>query len=179
MFFASQLLFLVAGLSLCGCHASEGVGPRTANSPAQLSSMERVLVAPDHRGFVTKDLRMPFRPWGMNYGNDLGLMEDFWETKWEVLATDFREMKRLGANVVRIHLQFGKFMSGPGEPDRAALGQLSRLLHLAEETWLYLDVTGLACYRPSDAPEWYDAMDESARWAVQAQFWAAVAQVCK
>jgi hypothetical protein len=172
-------MFLIACLSLCGCGARNSIGSKTANSPAQPASLKRIVVSPDHRGFVTKDSRTPFVPWGMNYGNDLGLMEDFWGTNWQVLTTDFRELKRLGANVVRVHLQFGKFMKGPSEPDGTALGQFSRLLHLAEETRLHLDVTGLACYRPADAPEWYDAMDESARWAAQAQFWVAVAKVCR
>src|SRR5262249_26432656 len=52
-----------------------------------------------------------------------------------------------------------------------------RMLRLAEKLELYLDVTGLACYRPADVPAWYDALDEAARWAAQARFWAAVAQV--
>ena len=86
-------------------------------------------------------------------------------------------MKALGANVARVHLQFGKFMQGPSHPNRAALRRFARMLKLAEATGLYLDVTGLACYRPSDVPKWYDAMDERARWAAQANFWAAVAEV--
>ena len=56
------------------------------------------------------------------------------------------------------------------------MGSLARL---AEETGLYLDVTGLGCYHKDDVPAWYDAMDESARWQVQARFWRAVAEVCK
>src|SRR6266496_4095935 len=85
--FVSQFLFLVASFSIGGCHVSQGGGSRMANSPVQPASMERILLAPDQRGFVTKESRAAFRPWGMNYGNDLGLMEDFWETQWDVLAT--------------------------------------------------------------------------------------------
>jgi hypothetical protein len=40
-------------------------------------------------------------------------------------------------------------------------------------------VTGLGCYHKKDVPAWYDALDESARWDVQADFWKAVAGVCK
>jgi hypothetical protein len=148
--------------------------PRVGGS----SSMERIAVAPGGRGFETVGTRTPFAPWGMNYGNERGLMEDFWDTEWETLAGDFREMKALGANVVRVHLQFGKFMTAPDQPSRPALAQLSRLLRLAEETGLYLDVTGLASYRPAEAPAWYDALDEPARWNAQAKFWSDVAQVC-
>src|SRR5437868_2447431 len=114
----------------------------------------------------------------MNYGNAGRLMEDFWDKDWESVAKDFRDLKAMGANVVRVHLQFGKFMRAPDEPNREEFKQLARMLRLAEETGLYLDVTGLACYRPADVPTWYDAMDEQARWAAQARFWEAVAEVC-
>jgi hypothetical protein len=141
--------------------------------------MQRIAVAPGARGFVTADTKTPFHPWGMNHGNPRGLMEDFWDTDWKTLASDFHEMKRLGANVVRVHLQFGKFMSAPDVPNTSALKQLSRLLDLAETTGVYLDITGLACYRPSDTPKWYDQMEEPARWAAQARFWQAIAAICK
>ena len=59
------------------------------------------------------------------------------------------------------------------------LALLAKLLRLAEEIGLYLDVTGLGCYHKNDVPAWYDGLDESARWDVQARFWKAVAGVCK
>lgn len=87
-------------------------------------------------------------------------------------------MRQLGANVVRIHLQLGKFMQGPANPNIASLDQLSRLLKLAERERLYLDLTGLACYHKADVPAWYDGLSEQARWDVQACFWEAVADRC-
>ena len=54
----------------------------------------------------------------------------------------FGQMKKLGANVVRIHLQLGKFMDGPDKPNAKALDRLGKLLELAERTGLYLDLTG-------------------------------------
>jgi len=135
------------------------------------------VVAADGQGFVRAESKKPFHPWGMNYGNAGRLMEDFWKTDWETFANDFRELKALGANVVRVHLQFGKFMDGPDRPNAHALRQLQRLLKLAGETGLYLDITGLACYRPEDTPAWYDALEEPARRAAQARFWEAVAAI--
>ncbi len=87
-------------------------------------------------------------------------------------------MRQLGANVVRIHLQLGKFMQGPAEPNVASLAMLARLVELAERERLYLDLTGLACYHKADVPAWYDALPEQARWEVQARFWEAVAGRC-
>ena len=88
-------------------------------------------------------------------------------------------MKELGANVVRIHLQTGKSMSAADAPNEQALARLRRLLELAEQTGLYLDITGLGFYHKADTPSWYDAMDEPSRWAVQARFWSAVARICR
>ena len=44
---------------------------------------------------------------------------------------DFREMTELGANVVRVHLQFGKFMRS-ADNRTEALDRLAKLLALAE-----------------------------------------------
>jgi hypothetical protein len=126
---------------------------------------------------------MPFRVWGVNYDHDSQgngrLLEDYWETEWDTVQADFREIKELGANVVRIHLQLGKFLGAADQPNERALGQLRRLLDLAEETGLYLDITGLGCYHKTDTPAWYDSLPEAERWKVQATFWTAVARACR
>ncbi|HEV8059529.1 MAG TPA: cellulase family glycosylhydrolase [Gemmataceae bacterium] len=129
------------------------------------------------RGFVLGSSSVPFTPWGLNYGHD-GLIEDFWEAKWPTVVKDFQNMKVVGANVVRIHLQFGKFMDTADKPNEKSLAQLGRLLKLAEETGLYLDLTGLACYRKADVPSWYDKLTEEERWSAQAHFWSAIAIRC-
>jgi hypothetical protein len=116
----------------------------------------------------------------LNYDRDDGgrLIEDYWEREWATVEAHFGRMKKLGANVVRVHLQFGKFMDGPETPNRKALDQLGKLLQLAERLRLYLDVTGLGCYHKKDVPAWYDRLAERERWAVQARFWQAVAGRC-
>src|SRR5207245_2527202 len=116
-----------------------------------------------------------------NYDHDEkgDLIEDYWEKDWDRLAEDFREMKELGANVVRVHLQFGKFMDAAGRANDNALARLDKLVKLAEKTQLYLDLTGLGCYHKKDVPAWYDALSEADRWAAQANFWKAVAGRCK
>jgi hypothetical protein len=141
---------------------------------------EFIRVADDRRGFVLADSGQPFTPWGFNYDHDESgrLLEDYWDAEWPAVEEDFREMKALGANVVRIHLQFGKFMTAANEPNVAALKQLERLLGLARREGLYLDLTGLGCYHKQDVPAWYDELDEAGRWSAQARFWEAVAQTC-
>ncbi len=144
------------------------------------NEMPWIRVSDDGSGFVLEGSGTAFAPWGFNYDHDEKgrLIEDYWEDEWPKLREDFGEMKRLGANVVRIHLQFGRFVQAADRPNEKALDQLRRLLALAEETGLYLDLTGLGCYHKKEVPAWYDRLDEKARWQAQAVFWEAVAAAC-
>ncbi len=145
----------------------------TTEAPA----MDPVRVARDGRSFVLEPSGRRFIPWGFNYDHDEQgrLIEDYWEAEWPKVEADFQEMKHLGANTVRVHLQFGKFFAGPGRPNPRALERLQRLAALAERLGLYLDITGLGCYHKQDVPAWYDALGEAERWQAQAAFWEAVA----
>lgn len=149
-----------------------------ASKPAPLV-LDRVQVSPDGRGFVLHPSGRAFVPWGFNYDHDETgrLIEDYWDGEWPKVEQDFREMKELGANVVRVHLQFGRFMNSETEANTNALVRYAQLLRLAERTGLHLDVTGLGCYHRQDVPAWYDTLDEERRWSAQANFWRAVARV--
>jgi iduronate 2-sulfatase len=154
--------------------------PTTESPPAPATTraaMSGVRLAPDGHGFALDD-GQPFVPWGFNYDRDyrMRLIEDYWDSEWPTVVEDFREIKALGANVVRVHLQFGRFMDAPDRPNQRALDRLEQLTETAESLGLYLDVTGLGCYRKQDVPAWYDALDEPRRWSAQAHFWEAVAQ---
>jgi hypothetical protein len=112
---------------------------------AQAGEMERVVVAKDGKSFVLAGSGARFVPWGFNYDHDEKgrLIEDCWADEWSKVEKDFARMKKLGANVVRVHLQFGKFMDGPNKANAASLARLGKLLKLAEKERLYLDLTGL------------------------------------
>jgi hypothetical protein len=142
--------------------------------------MEWVTVARDRKSFALAASGRRFVPWGFNYDHDEKgrLIEDYWDKEWAKVEKDFAAMRKLGANVVRIHLQVGRFMDGPDRPNATALDRLNKLLELAEKTHLYLDLTGLGCYHRQDVPAWYDRLAEKERWAVQARFWATVAGRC-
>ena len=142
--------------------------------------MPWVAVGKDKKTFVLDPSGKKFIPWGFNYDHDEQgrLLEDYWDSEWARVEQNFREMKGLGANVVRIHLQLGKFLEAPDKPNEKALGRLAKLLALAEKERLYLDLTGLGCYHKKDVPAWYDKLSEKERWDVQARFWEAVAGWC-
>jgi hypothetical protein len=148
---------------------------------SRLQAMEPIRIAPDGKGFILAQSGQAFVPWGFNYDHDESgrLIEDYWNEEWPRVEADFREMADLGANVVRVHLQFGRFMEAADRPIPRALDRLGKLLDLAEKTGLYLDLTGLGCYHKKDVPAWYDALSESDRWAAQAAFWRIIAGRCK
>lgn len=147
---------------------------------ASASEHPAIVVSEDGRGFSEASTSKPFVPWGFNYDRDTQgqLIEDYWIDQWDRVAEDFQEMKTLGANVVRVHLQFAAFMQSPTEPRQQSLDQLARLLSLASETGLYLNLTGLGCYHKQDVPVWYEPLSETQRWDAQATFWQAIAKVC-
>jgi hypothetical protein len=152
----------------------------TAVPPLAADEMPWVAVSRDRKGFVLEPSGRSFVPWGFNYDHDEKgrLLEDYWEDEWPTVETHFAQMKALGANVVRVHLQFGRFMDGPDRPNGKALDRLGKLLELAGRLRLYLDLTGLGCYHKKDVPAWYDRLSEKERWDAQAHFWQAVAGRC-
>lgn len=155
-------------------------GGSNSNDAAAKINLELIQPSKDRSGFVHAGSGGKFLAWGVNYDHDDSgrLLEDYWHKEWPTVVEDFKEIKALGANTVRIHLQTAKCMQTPAETNQASFDQLARLVELAEQIGLYLDITGLGCYHKKDVPDWYDKMEETARWDVQARFWEAVAKTC-
>jgi len=170
------LIILVFSFQSYG--ATNGSG--NSSDAAAKINLELIRPSKDGSGFIRAGSGKKFLAWGVNYDHDDSgrLLEDYWHKEWPTVVEDFKEIKALGANTVRIHLQTAKFMLTPSEPNKASLDQLTRLVKLTEDIGLYLDITGLGCYHKKDVSEWYDKMDETARWDVQARFWEEVAKIC-
>ena len=80
-----------------------------------------VIVAKDSDGLYSASLRPVIFPWSFNCDRDykFRLIEDHWNTKWAMVEQDFRERKKPGANVARVHLQFNMFMDRRDKPNQA------------------------------------------------------------
>ncbi len=153
-----------------------------ALKPARTTAArEFICPSQDNTHFVGATTGKRFVVWGVNYDRDDSgrLLEDYWEKEWGTVVEDFKEIQALGANIVRVHLQLAKFMDAADHANQENLERLGMLVRLAEETGLYLDVTGLGCYHKQDVPVWYDKLDEAGRWDAQEHFWKAVASMCK
>ena len=92
---------------------------------AEKSSLEFIKVSKDGRHFILSNSGAEFRPWGFNYDHDAAnrLLETYWKKEWNSVVDDFAEMKQLGANTVRIHLQVSRFMKSATKVNRESLEQ--------------------------------------------------------
>ena len=101
----------------------------------------------DKTHFVCDGTDHPFVPWGFNYDHDDAgrFLEYYWADDWAKVTNDFREMKVLGANVVRVSPQLCCLMKSPGQPDRdkprtpgqaGAVGGRERTLPGCNRAWL-------------------------------------------
>jgi hypothetical protein len=176
---ANRVQFLICVLVLTA-RASLATGTNDGMVLSRGQSLAWIRTSADKTHFVCDGTDQRFVPWGFNYDHDDAgrFLEYYWADDWAKVTNDFREMKILGANVVRVSPQLCCLMKSPEQPDETNLARLGMLVRLAEANGLYLDVTGLGYYHKDEVPA-YDAMDESARWKVQARYWRAVAEVCK
>jgi hypothetical protein len=71
-------------------------------------------VAGDRWNFVWRKTGQLFVPRGVNYFGPFGdgQIEDAWDERWDLIEEDFGKIAADGMNAVRVHLQFGRFMSG-------------------------------------------------------------------
>ncbi len=143
---------------------------------AWAADMETVKIAPGNKGFRLFPSGDRYIPWGHNYAS-AEVMERLAKDPARV-EREFTEMKVAGTTVARIHPEMPRILNGPDKADPQALGQLKKLLRIAEKSGIHLMITGLACYKIKDRMAWYDSMDEQDRWKTQAFFWETIARTC-
>jgi Cellulase (glycosyl hydrolase family 5) len=162
-------------------------------APSPTGGLERVHTSTAGNGtFVGESTNRTFTPWGHNYGPAEGLMDDDWTNPatFAAIVSDFRELKQMGTNTLRIHPQLNKFMLDPTTPNPAVFDRLERLAIVAEKLGLYLDITGLGAWRKTDnnlpdtdpapdADDWLSSPDEELRWHAQEIWWEEAARRLK
>jgi hypothetical protein len=140
------------------------------------AGMETVKIAPDQKGFILHPSGDRFVPWGHNYAS-VDIMERLASDSARV-TREFAQMKAAGTTVARIHPEMPRILTGPAQADPHALDEFRKLLKIAEDSGIHLQITGLACYKIKDRMAWYDSMDEQDRWKTQAFFWETLARIC-
>jgi hypothetical protein len=138
--------------------------------------MDFVKLSPDKKGFVLDPSGDRYIPWGHNYGS-VDIMERLNQNPNRV-ERDFAEMKAAGTTVARVHPEMPAFFDGPQKVNAQAVDRLKQLLAIAEKSGIYLQMTGLACYKIDSRMAWYDDLDDVDRWKTQELFWSTVAAIC-
>ena len=115
-----------------------------------------------------------FIAYGFNYGT-LRYFDRPNARRLAAVRRDFKWMRRMKVNTVRVFLELPQFMSSANQPNREALRGLNALLRVAKAKGIYLGITGNLVWRPARRAGWYERLDEQERWQVQARFWRAVA----
>lgn len=116
-----------------------------------------------------------FFPYGVNYdhNSDFLLIENFWD-KTDEIDRVFKEIKQMGFNIVRIHLQQFVFQCAVDKFSQEALLKLDSIVNNAAAEGLYLDVTGLGRYN-GKIPEWYRNLTDEERIKADKNFWRVLA----
>jgi hypothetical protein len=164
-------------------------------APFPTGGLERLTTSTAGGGtFVGASTGVTFVPWGHNYGPVEGLLDDdswYQPARFAEIVSDLRELKQMGATVLRIHPQLNKFMTGPTTVKPAAFDQMNRLAVVAEKLGLYLDITGLGAARKADnnlpdtqpgvadADDWLSDTNEEQRWHAQEIWWEEMARRLK
>ena len=199
---AVVVVLVIAAALLATLDGRPASGTTGARSLSRSGASEAIVRSSHGNGFVRAGTGIAFVPWGFNYARATGTFDHgaspAASTDWPRISADFATMRKLHANIVRVYLQFNKFVDPPtrrspnGTPNPAALADLSRLLWVAHQAGLHLDITGLGierAYEPSlcgsaavptaNRPKWcwFNEITSTARrWAAQAVFWRSVAQ---
>ena len=124
-----------------------------------------------------------FTPWGMRTPGIIA--ESFWNDDFDRLVEAFPRNPAMGSNIVRFNLQFSAFVGPPspghpdGTPNKTNLARLQDTVDLAEQTGMYIELSGLRIQLDYDNGDWYATRDEAARWRSQAVFWSTIASQLK
>jgi hypothetical protein len=132
--------------------------------------LPKIRVAGDQRGFVTES-GTPFIPVGVNYFRPhTGWAPQVWK-KFDVEATagDFKKLKELGFNCVRVFLSYGSFCTEPGIVKPEGFEKFDRFLELAENAGIYVHPAGLDHWE--GPPTWPTGIEEEKNVAALEQFW--------
>src|SRR5262245_51101815 len=140
------------------------------------TGMDFVKLSPDKKGFVLDPSGDRYVPWGHNYGS-VDIMQRLARDP-ERVEREFAAMKAAGTTVARVHPEMPALLLGPSEANPQGIDRLRRLLAMAEKAGIYLQITGLACYKIDNRMAWYDALDDEGRWKTQEFFWSTVAEAC-
>lgn len=119
-------------------------GPAAESAGAEASQLELIVVAPDGRGFVERNSRRPYIPFGTNYYDPhTGWAPKIWrQFNAEKVQRHFRVMSEIGVNCARVFLTAATFQPDAKTIDKEPLKKLDKLVGIARDSGIRLILTG-------------------------------------
>lgn len=121
--------------------------------PAEASSLEKIIIAPDNWTFIGKETGKRFVPFGVNYTPGNWASGVYWtpdyfaKSRWDEkrIAADFDDMASLGVNTVKMAFGYSRILPDPQSPgsvvpDPAVLERFEKMLDIAGERGIRLIV---------------------------------------
>jgi hypothetical protein len=96
------------------------------------------------------------------------------EAKLNEITGDMAQVHDMGANTLRVRIEFGQIMPLATKYNGPALLALQNVLEAAQNHGIYIIITGL-WNDEQTTPAWYDHLDQAGRWQAQANFWKLIA----
>ena len=181
--FGGRRSLAVACAGLVGCVAAVGsTWAAPASAQAGVRGLGWVEVSGDH--FLVNG--QPWTARGINWikvpppgstafdATELTYLDNPTQAGYEAVARGFRRIEELHLNSVRIYVELGQVLRGPGTVNQQALAALEKVLRLAAQAHIYLDITGDVVWRPWRFP-WLNMLSPEQRWQAQVKFWQTVA----
>lgn len=146
------------------------------NISCYADSLPGIAVNREKKCFYEIKANEEFFPYGVNFDHDnkYRLIEEFW-CDTDLIDKVFQEINKMGFNIVRIHLQQFVLQNSENGINHEILNHLDKIVGLAENNGLYLDLTGLGRYK-GEIPEWYKKLSDDERIEADSYFWKVLAE---
>jgi len=132
--FITLCLCAFVALLLCPPCACRAEGP----------AMQLIVVSPDGQGFIERDSKQLYIPFGTNYYDPhTGWAPKIWrQFDSEKVRRHFQVMQQLGVNCARVFLTAASFQPTAETVEEEALKKLDKLVEIARESGIRLVLTG-------------------------------------
>lgn len=141
------------------------------------SGLPKISIAPDGRSFRQGTLE-PFVIFGANYFRPgTGWAPQLWKQfDLEATGKDFKLMKKLGINCVRVFLSYGSFFQEQDKLTEEGLAKFDTFLQLAEEAGIYVHPAGPDFWEGASTWMKGDEYADEYLIAARVRFWSMFAQ---
>lgn len=142
--FSRVVSSFIRGSAFLVCITVIAVGLCTASRAAKPSEMQPIVVSPDSKGFMERESKQCYVPFGTNYYDPhTGWAPKIWrQFDAKKVRRHFEVMSELGVNCARVFLTAASFQPDVETIDEKSLKKLDTLVKIARESGIRLILAG-------------------------------------